>query len=428
MKTFQIISIGTLFLLLSVSCSNRTDRSDKVEPLSMEEKPKILWFDATANFERFSYQDSITYYLEKTKDAGFTDVVVCARPVSGDALYKSEILDEITHWRGVDRDIDWDYLDYFITESKRLGLNIYASMNVFSGGHNYVNEGVVFRDEEFADMTTLLYEQNGFVDIKDIDNKYSVFFNPVNPDVQEYVLDILEELTVSYDLDGVILDRARFDGIGSDFSELSKLAFEEYIGEEVSNFPGDIYDWIRVEDKWERVNGRLFNKWIEWRAKVIYDFFADARDLVKSLDPETKFGTYTGAWYPTYYNEGVNWASQDYDASADFTWATEEYSNYGYAGLLDIYMTGVYYDRVQGDDWYSVQGGLKNAKRIVKDDVHVSGGLFVEIYKNDPETFSQAVEACLTQSDGLMIFDIVHLIDYGYWDAAIEGINRAMNR
>lgn len=34
---------------------------------------------------------------------------------------------------------------------------------------------------------------------------------------------------------------------------------------------------------------------------------------------------YTGAWYPTYFEVGVNWASRNYDVSKDFSWATPDY-------------------------------------------------------------------------------------------------------
>ena len=33
--------------------------------LSAEEKRAMMWFDATANFERFSHRDSISHYLQK---------------------------------------------------------------------------------------------------------------------------------------------------------------------------------------------------------------------------------------------------------------------------------------------------------------------------------------------------------------------------
>ena len=61
-----------------------------------KEKPKYLWFDAEANFERFSSKDSISYYLEKAKDVGFNQVVVDVKPIYGEVLYKSKILPPLT--------------------------------------------------------------------------------------------------------------------------------------------------------------------------------------------------------------------------------------------------------------------------------------------------------------------------------------------
>ena len=43
---------------------------------------------------------------------------------------------------------------------------------------------------------------------------------------------------------------------------------------------------------------------------------------------------------------GVKWASEQFDPARYFDWATPEYRNTGYADLLDIYMTGLYYTLV----------------------------------------------------------------------------------
>ena len=51
-------------------------------------------------------------------------------------------------------------------------------------------------------------------------------------------------------------------------------------------------------------------KWIEWRASVIKDFVTEAHRQLKEINPRLLIGDYTGAWYPTYYYVGVNWASE----------------------------------------------------------------------------------------------------------------------
>ena len=67
------------------------------------------------------------------------------------------------------------------------------------------------------------------------------FFNPANPDAQAYVLGLLADLA-KYDLDGIILDRCRYDdySLQSDFSQESRTQFEAYIGKSVKNWPTDV--------------------------------------------------------------------------------------------------------------------------------------------------------------------------------------------
>ena len=59
-----------------------------------------------------------------------------------------------------------------------------------------------------------------------------------------------------------------------------------------------------------------------------------ARKEVKSVNKNISFGTYTGAWYPSYYEVGVNFASKKYDPSKDFDWATPNYKNYAYGDMI----------------------------------------------------------------------------------------------
>ena len=97
-----IPSILLFFFLLSFSsCSTKTVESELPEPNPptpvipeepTPEKEKMLWFDAEANFERFSKKENITYYLELAKSTGFNKIVVDVRPVQGDALFKSSYL------------------------------------------------------------------------------------------------------------------------------------------------------------------------------------------------------------------------------------------------------------------------------------------------------------------------------------------------
>lgn len=402
------------------------------------DKPKLLWFDATANFERLSYPDSIQFYLKKAKETGFTDVVLDLKPITGEVLYQSEFALQMKEWNGFYRNSQFDFPAYFISEAKKLGLNVYASINVFVAGHNFFDRGLVYQDK--SHWQSINYTDSGFIPITQLKHKYSAMTNPVHPEVQEHELKIISELVTKYpQFDGIILDRVRYDGIEADFSNLSKEQFEKYINQKIENYPDDIYRWSKNEkgEKF-RVEGKLYKKWLEWRASVIYNFMIKAREVVKQINPKMKFGVYTGAWYPVYYEVGVNWASKKYDPSKEFDWVTADYKNYGYAELLDIYTTGCYFFEVTKEEveklneeiikrneagmgktkdfWYSVEGSAEIAKKVIMNAVSVIGGLYVEQYKNHPEQFKRAIKMCLNKTDGLMIFDLVHIVNYGWWN------------
>ncbi|WP_439183384.1 alpha amylase family protein [Carboxylicivirga taeanensis] len=410
-------------------------------PQKKKGKEKLMWFDATANFERFSNKDSIDFYLEKIADLGFTHAVVDVRPIDGSVLYPSKIANELKEWKGYKRG-DFDYLGYFIQAGHKYGLEVHASLNIFVAGHNHFDLGPVYEDH--PEWGTIVYSpEQGLTSITNLKNKYSAMVNPVNMEYQAYIISILEEVTTMYPkLDGIITDRVRYDGIMGDFSDLSKATFEKVIGQNVANWPTDIYEWQKDENgKNKRVDGPLFKQWIEWRAQVIYDFMAKSRAAVKAINPDISYGTYTGAWYPSYYEVGVNWASKNYDPSQEFDWASAEYKNTGYAELMDLYTTGNYYTNVtieehrakneavwnetdseaQKGDWYCVEGSCKNLRRILGDNKFYGGILVDQFYNNRPQ-LSQTIAMNIKESDGLMVFDIVHIIDENLWKEVEEGL------
>lgn len=250
---------------------------------------------------------------------------------------------------------------------------------------------------------------------------FSTFVNPLYPEVREYELNIIKEIVTNYDIDGIVLDRARYSNIYADFSDLSRSEFEKYIGSKVVNWPSDIFS-IKFTDTSEVIQaGPLYKKWIEWRARNIYNFFVDAQSLVKSFNKDVDFSTYVGSWYPYYYSEGVNWGSQDYYPKQP--WASEDYNKYGYAGVLDFIMTGLYYEDITieealasgNPEWMSVEGAGNLSTEVVNQDTFVYGSLYLLQYQNKPERFKQAIEKTLQTTNGIMIFDLVYLEWYDWW-------------
>ncbi len=432
----KIIFLMVMILAVSVSVQAAKKK------IATEPKRAVMWIDGEANFARFSNTDSIDFYVTKLKSLGFTDLVVDIRPITGEVFYKSAYAPEMLEWHGANRSSNLDYLGYFIKKGHELGLKVQANLNVFVAGHNYFDRGQIYRGH--PEWATMVYTpEKGIIPITEEKHKYGAMVNPINPEFREHILNVLKEVVRKYPkLDGIILDRARYDGITADFSNLSKTKFEEYIGEKVTNFPADIFSWKKNNDgKYSVERGKYFLKWVEWRTKNIYDFFVQARNEIKSVNQNISFGTYTGAWYPSYYEVGVNFASNKYDPSKDFDWATPGYKNYAYGDLLDFYMTGNYYTDItieeyrknnnsiwnetdseaQSGTWYCVEGSCKHLRTILKDNKFL-GGILVDQFYSNPAKLSKTIAMNLKESDGLMVFDIVHIITKNLWKEVEKGM------
>jgi len=320
-----LVFLGCSFSTFSCSKTPKTPEWEWPDITDKTEKPRFIWIDAAANFPDFANsKENITRDLALTKNAGFTDIVVDIRPTTGDVLFTSTHVDQVKSlgawltggYTKVERTATWDYLQVFIEEGHKLGLKVHAGFNTMVGGNttSLGSEGVLFRDNTKTSWATQLNLTNGILSTMDA-SKSAKFFNPVLPEVQEYLCTILEDLAKYSTLDGIILDRCRFDGFDSDFSTYTKQKFEEFLGQTVSNFPNSVIPPGTQVGSLPSPYPTYMKSWLEFRVKVIHDFMVKAKTRVKAINPNIKFGVYVGAWYSTYYDVGVNWASPNYNTS-----------------------------------------------------------------------------------------------------------------
>lgn len=265
------------------------------KPEPSEGKEKMLWFDAEANFQRFSTQAGIIAMLDKTQEAGFNKIVVDVKPVEGDVLYKSEFMTQATTIGSVNvADRGWDYLQFFLDEAHKRNLKVTVSTTVFPMGMPSTRQGPAYRGTTWKGKTCMQYKPEGMVDIKDDPTKVAAFLNPVLPEVQEFALRFIREIVTNYDFDAYALDYCRFPDYQSDFSEASKEAFEKYIGGLVETWPGDVFTY---NASGERVPGKYYKEWWEFRSMIIHDFVARVRKEIKAIKPDVKLEYWAASWW-----------------------------------------------------------------------------------------------------------------------------------
>lgn len=412
-------------------------------------KPKYIWIDAAANFPRFANsKENIVEDLRKVADAGFTDIVVDVRPTMGNVLFKTSVVDavkKLDYWSATgyefyERTATWDYLQAFIDEGHKLGLRVNASINTFVGGNLYAyglgEQGLVFRDTSKRDWVTTLNLARGLVnemDLKSTDPQGSEYYgtkflNPCNDDVQTFLLRLLRDLAANYpSLDGIFLDRCRFDDLKSDFSDVTRKKFVSYLAEKgistaSMTWPDDVV--APGTNLAPSSAPKYFKDFLAFRAKTIYDFVAKAAATVHGANSSLRFGCYVGAWYSTYYTNGVNWASRNYNASQDYpAWANADYRKYGYAELVDFMLLGCYAstDKVYGSGEWSMQGFCTQARKLLGANVKFAGGPDVGNgtgFENggQHQAVQNSVDACANASDGYFVFDMCHIREFDYWN------------
>jgi len=407
----------------------------------------LMWFDAAANLERLSSREGVRKILDKCVDAGINGVAVGVKSPDGFVLYNSKIAPRVTSSNGKSAyPKDYDLLQTVIEEGHARRLRVYAMLMVFSEGRLSDRSGPAYT--KFPEWQSWVYDigPNGKPAVFPSSQSKSgvfLFVNPLLPDVQRYELSLIEEIAANYDIDGLVIDRCRYDGLRADFSQDSRAAFERYIGRQVSRWPEDVYELrpaagatpdpnLPAPNGWMVVPGPQFRKWVEWRVQITSNFVFNASQVLQKIKPGAAFGSVVGAWYPEYVPEGVNWASRSHVPKEQHWWATQRYRDAGYAEYLDFLVPNCYGSlltvaegrKSKTPAWWTIEGGARTAVEVVNDVCHVYGGLYVEAFKGKPGSFRRALGICLRETDGVKIFDLSHVEELGWWGIIKEVLER----
>ena len=433
---FAVIAVLLFFAICSPACSD----NDKDEvavipdiPLDVDDgkvdhskKPKQMWIDVHANFGRFGNKANVKTYLEKMKETGFNEIYVDVKPGIGYALYDSDILPPLKKWGDETVERDWDYLGYWIEEAERLEISVIASISALGYGSTKNKEGLIYDSDKWNDKTQKLLvkgedgKKNKVIDMRDVVDVDAAMLNPVLPEVQAFVVSIVEEIVTKYPkLKGICLDYCRWYGGDYGFSEATLSAFEKHSGSKVENINSIITE--------TGGQGPLYSKWIEFRSKTITDVITNISSKVKSIDSKKELHLWASADWGSRYSVGQNWASKKYKPKANAIY-TDNYNSTGFADQIDVFSLGAYADAVWKSEnpssVWSVENFVNTYSDFIMEDCKVYGSIASYAYGNSTAKVSDAVYLCLKNTDGLMVFEISHVINNNQWDAIKEGINR----
>lgn len=254
------------------------------------------------------------------------------------------------------------------------------------------------------------------------------FVNPANPESRAHMIRIVEEIADNYAIDGIVFDRMRYSSLRTDFSPLSRERFEAWLGMKLERFPQDIYAYS-PEPGQPLIQGPYYKQWLEWRANNISQWLTEAREAINRKRPGMELGVYVGSWYSSYYSVGVNWGATDY--APGYEWMSSNYPSTGYAGKINWICTGCYYPVARKSDARqlglpedtTVEAAAEGSVRAVNDASFVYASLNIQDYQGKPDEFRRALQTAVQSSQGVMLFDLVYIETYNWWNILAEAFS-----
>lgn len=407
---------------------------------SNEEKRRVLWVEQFPNAKVLTNYAIVEETLANAKAAGFNYVAFDVKGPDGFASYRKNYLSKTpyyTHLTNPNKQAkvadDFDLLQAISDACRKLDLKIYVSFNFFTEGNLMTQDFAVLRDHPEWEEVVQRPEDKGAVlklseskvgkDAKAGKRLALAFVNPSNKDVCDFQLLRVQEVIENYDIDGIILDRTRYDNFYADFSDVSRDAFAQYLkekGKTLTAFPQDAFT---IDSEGKMVEGQFFLDWITFRSNEIAKFAARVKQTLNDFNQKNNknvgMAAYVGSWYEVYYQNGVNWASRNfkYDDRLAFPESriySDEYSQTSYTHLLDFLMIGTYYKTAREIAKYVTLGNI-----LTNGELPLVASVSLDDLRDDkvkPVVFESAVE----NSSGLMIFDLCYITDWLLFNKQME--------
>ena len=408
-----------------------------------EAKRKVLWVEQFPNAKVLTNSMVVDEMLAKAKEAGFNCVALDVKGPEGFASYRKNPLSKTPYYTATINpnkkvaDDGFDLLQALIDGAKKHGLRVYTSFNFFTEGNLTTQdfailkqhpewEEIVQRPEDKGALLKVSESQHG-LDAKAGKRVALAFVNPSNKEVCDFQLLRVQEVLENYAIDGIVLDRTRYDNLYADFSDVTRNAFEKYLeakGKTLTAFPQDAFV-INKEGK--LVEGKHYIDWLTFRSTEIANFAKRVRQTVDAYNSKSsrkvEMAAYVGSWYELYYQNGVNWASRNfkYDSRLSFPESriySDEYSKASYTDQLDFLMIGTYYKTPQEIAKYATLGNI-----LTNGELPLIASISLPDLKEEYRAgiFESAVE----KSSGVMVFDLCYIDN---WVLFIEQMKNIKNK
>ena len=335
--------------------------------------------------------EEIAKTLDKVKKYGI-ETVFLETYYQGKTIFPSETLARYGVQPQRPEFIGFDPLEVWVTQAHKRGLKIYIWFETYyAGPENPMNNpmNVIAVYPHWANVTRMKY--NSPTPVASLSEHNGYFIDPANPEVQTYLLTLLEEIITRYKPDGINLDYIRYpQSISAKFSgyELSNWGYTEYARNEFKNA-------MNVDPVDVKYGTEMWNAWAKYRQNKVTSFVFKAKQLTSKYNIPL-----TAVIFPDRY-KSMEVKMQDWK-----TWSDNNYIN----GFTPLILTCDKDTAV-----YLINDIRLNSKPNTK----IYPGLFVAFMNGNPDDLlRQLHESRKLKTSGIVLFDFAHL-DKKYTDVLL---------
>ncbi|MEM9540356.1 MAG: family 10 glycosylhydrolase [Cyanobacteria bacterium P01_E01_bin.42] len=247
------------------------DRYPTDSPLNYPET-RAMWLDR-GTIVRTRSKRELGRIFDRLSNAGintvFFETVNASYPI-----YPSEVAPEQNP-----ATVGWDPLQAAVELAKERGMELHAWAWIFAAANQRHNQ-IMRQPQDY--LGPVLTQNPDWMGTNREGNPFQVntkkaFFDPANPEVQEYLLRLLDEIATKYDVDGIQLDYIRYPfqdasrGLNYGFGNASRQAFFRARG----------VDPIKLSPR-----DPLWSQWTQFRAQQVTNFVGRVSELMRTKHPE----------------------------------------------------------------------------------------------------------------------------------------------
>ena len=335
----------------------------------------------------------ISRTLDKVKKYGI-ETVFLETYYQGKTIFPSTTFEKygVQKQRNEYANVDFDPLQVWVEEAHKRGLKLYVWFETFyAGPENPMNNplNVISVYPKWANITKMKY--NSPTPVASISEHNGYFLDPANPEVQEYLLSLLEEIITKYQPDGINLDYIRYpQSISANFAgyEMSNWGYTEYARNEFKNA-------MNIDPIDVKYDTPQWDAWAKYRQNKVTSFVFKAKQLTSKYKIPL-----TAVIFPDRF-KSMEVKMQDWK-----TWSDNNYID----GFTPLILTC---------DKDTAVYLISDIKQNSKPNTKIYPGLFVAFMNGNPDDLlRQLHETRKLKLGGIVLFDFAHL-DSKYTDVLL---------